>query len=387
MLDGGLHQLYRDMLASQAIHYVRVEVWAAGKRLTVLDEMRSDQPKEDGLIVLPGSEITATLQSQVARNATLVVPEQLYPENDDDLLAPFGNELRCFGGILPADGSRKYIWQTFKGKIQDAVIDDQTGEVTVTASDRGQDVVDANFVNPENSIPGARRINEFQRLITAVVPDATFGASDTFNQVMPALTWEFNRGSALDEMFSSAGGLWYPLANGDFVARRLPWAIPGDPIITLSDGPNGVILATSRSRSRRDMFNSVTTTAERLNGDKPLARTAQDTNPDSPTYIGGKFGIKSSLMRRMSATTDGGVLAAAQARLRTGITPTHAITWTQIPDAAAELGDIVNVEITARGVTRVQVINSFTLPLDVKTAMSVTGRAQVIGAIEDGGFV
>jgi len=387
MLTGGDDPLYRDMLVTQPIHYLRVEVWDDVQRLEVLEELRSDVPREDdSLVVLPGSMVTATLQSQVARNATLFVPEQLYPENDDDLLAPNGNELRIWRGVLPADGSLNYIWQVFKGKIQDADIEDTTGQVTINASDPAQDVLDANFVTPVNSIKGADRISEFQRLVTAAVPAARFGASDTFNQPMPGLSWEFNRGSALDEMFSSVGGLWYPLADGAFVARRYPWANPGAPIMTLSDGPTGVILSTNRRRSRRSMFNSVTATAERLNGDTPFVRTAQDTNPDSPTYVGGKFGLKSMLMRRVSATTDGGTLAAAQARLRTGITPTHQITWTQVPDASVELGDIYQIEITERDVTRVQVVSSLAMPLDVGSPMSCVGRSQVIGSIEEGGF-
>lgn len=387
MLTGGLDPFYRDQLASQAVHYVRVEVWDGTKPLAILDEMRSDQPREENsLIVLPGSAIAASLGSQVARNVTLRVPEQLYPEDDDDLLAPMGNQLRVWRGILPPDGSRKYIWQAFKGKIQDAGIDDNSGMTVITASDPAQDVLDAGYVRPENSIPGSDRITEFIRIIKAAAPDATFGASDVFKQLMPALSWEFNRGSSLDEMFSSAGGLWYALANGDFVARKYAWANPGQPLLTLSDGPGGVILSTSRSRSRRNMFNTVTATSERLNGDTPFVRTAEDDNAASATYIGGKFGRKSLLMRRVSATTDGGVLSAAQARLRTGITPTHQISWTQIPDAATELGDIVSVELTRVGVTRVQVVSSYGLPLDVASPMAVVGRAQVVGSIEAGGF-
>lgn len=378
MLDGGLDQMYREALATQAPHYVRVEVWEGKTRLEVLDEFQGD---DESLIVLAGSSVSATLQTQVARNLTLVVPEELYPERETDLLTPNGRELRVWRGVLPPDGFRGYIWRVFRGKIQDADIDDDTGQTVITASDRAQNVVDADFVRPENSNVGADRIAEMRRLITAVVPDAEFGDSDPFPQTMPGLTWEFDRGSALDEMFSTTGGLWYPLADGKFVARRYPWSVPGKPIITLSDGQGGVILGTHRRRSRRDMFNSVTAVSERLNGDAPIVKTVQDTNPDSPSYIKGPFGIKSLLMRRVSATTEGGVLAAANARLASAITPTHQVNWKQVPDAALELGDIVNIQNTRRGVTRVQVVSSFTLPLDLAGVMTVQGRAQVIKAV------
>lgn len=378
MLDGGLDQLYRDMLATQAPQYVRVEVWQAGVRLEILDEFQGD---DESLVVLAGSSLSATLSTQVSRNLRLLVPEELYPEKETDLLTPNGRELRVWQGVLPADGSRRYIWRTFRGKIQEAEVDDQSGQTVITASDRAQDVVDADFVRPENSIPGADRISEMRRLITAVVPDAEFGDSDDFPQTMPGLTWEFDRGSALDEMFSTVGGLWYPLADGRYVARRYPWAIPGAPIVTLSDGEGGVILGSNRRRSRRDMYNSITAVSERLNGDEPVVKTVQDLNPDSPSYVNGPFGIKSLLMRRVSATTEGGVLAAANARLASAITPTHQVQWDQIPDAAMELGDVVTVLNTRRGVSRVQVVSSFTMPLTLTGVMSVQGRAQVIKSV------
>lgn len=382
MLPGGLDPLYRRMLAAGHQHYCRVEVWGAGKRLAIMRQLREGD-REAGLVYLTGSQITATLGSQVSRNLSLSVPEDLFPEDDDDLLNPFGNEIRVWRGILPADGSLHYVWEAFRGKIQDVTQDDQSGECNVSCADRAQDVLDAGFVRPENSVIGADRITEYQRLVRAALPDAQFGDSDSFTQTVPALSWEFDRGTALEDMFSSVGALWYPLADGSFVARKYAWAQPGQPIITLTDGEGGVILASGRSRSRRNMYNSVTATGERLNGDAPVFATAQDDNPASPTYVKGKFGVKSLLMRRQTPTTDGGVQSAAEARLRTGITPTLVMGWSQTPDAALELGDIVTV--VRGGRARIQVVSSFTLPLDVKAAMTVQGRAQVLRSVEAGG--
>lgn len=382
MLAGGLDPLYRRMLAAGQQHYCRVEVWGAGVRLAVMRLLRQGD-REGGLAYLPGSSITATLSSQVARNLTLSIPEDLFPEEDDDILAPMGNEIRVWRGILLPDRSPRYVWQAFRGRIQDATQDDETGECKIVCSDRAQDVLDAGFIRPENSVVGADRISEYQRLVRAALPDAEFGPSDSFAQTVPALSWEFDRGTALEEMFSSVGALWYPLADGSFVVRKYPWAQAGQPIITLSDGDGGVILRTGRSRSRRNMFNSVTATGERLNGDAPLFATAQDDDPTSPTFVGGKFGVKSLLMRRQTPTTDGGVQGAAESRLRTGITPTFLYGWSQAPDAALELGDVVTVN--RQGRTRVQVVSSFTLPLDVQGVMTVQGRAQVLRSVEAGG--
>jgi hypothetical protein len=186
-------------------------------------------------------------------------------------------------------------------------------------------------------------------------------------------------------MFSSAGALWYALADGKFVTRRYPWAVPGAPIITLTDGPGGVILAADESRSRQDLYNVVTATGERLNGDAPVNAVAQDDTPGSITDINGEFGVRSMLMRRVSPSTEGGAQGAADAMLRTTITPTETVSWTQSPDAAVQLGDVVGLDVNGRtGI--IQVISSFGIPLDIGPAMSVQGRSQVIGVVEAGGF-
>lgn len=386
MLAGGLDPIYRRMLAASHRPYSRVEVWYGGVRQAVMREARQDQDDPRGLVYLPGSVLEATLGSQVTRNVALNVPLDMYPYKETDLLAPYGAELRIWSGILPEDRSRNYIWQVFRGKIQDADGDDETGVCTIQASDRAQDVADAGFVNPQNAVPGQLLVPEFQRLVTGAVPDAEYGDSDEFTQTMSALAWEFNRSGALEEIFSSVGASWYTLGDGRFVIRKYQWAQAGPPIITLSDGDGGIILSSRPSRSRRRLFNSITATGERLNGDVPVTATRQDTNPASITFVDGPFGIRSKLLRRQTPSTQGGAFAAAEAELRTTISPTQEWTWTQPVDAAAELGDVVELDVTqghgVKGI--VQVISTFSLPIGQDGRMTVTGRSQVVGRVEAG---
>lgn len=386
MLAGGLDPIYRDMLARSHRPYTRVEVWLGGVRQAVMRAARQDEDNPTGLVYLPGSTLEATLGSQVTRNVALIVPQDLYPYGERDLLAPYGAELRIWAGILPEDRSRSYIWPAFRGKIQDAEADDETGVCTIQAADRAQDVADAGFVNPQNAVAGALLVPEFQRLVTGAVPDAEFGVSDQFDQTMAALAWEFNRSSALEEVFTSVGANWYTLAGGEFVVRKYQWAQASDPVILLSDAEGGVILNSRPARSRRKLWNSITATGERLNGDVPVTATRQDTNPNSVTYIGGNFGIRSKLLRRQTPSTQGGAAAAAEAELRTTISPTQEWSWTQPVDAAVELGDVAGLDVMrghgVKGI--VQVISAFSMPLDQQGRMTVAGRSLVVGQVEAG---
>jgi hypothetical protein len=389
MLPGGTDPLYRSVLAAAHQRYLRVEVWDGTQRIDTFYEGFLPPPgdvlrgtPEGGLTLLPGSGLTATLGSPVARNLTLNVPLDI--SIDDDLLAPYGNEIRAWYGVTLGDGSALYVWQVFAGKIQSDRENPDSGVRTVLAADYGQDVLDHDFVQPRNSDAGILIEQEFEQLVVDAKPGAVFGVHDLPPQPVLPLSWEFGRASAIDEMLTSAGALWWPLADGKFVARRYPWTIPAEPVITLTDRAGGVILKAARDRDRSTLYNTITATGERLNGDTPVyAIAADNANPASLTYTGGKFGIRSKLLRRQSPSTQGGAMSAAQAALKVGITPVIEWAWRQVPDASVELGDIDFLDL-ADGRTSVQVVTSFTLPFDAHTDMIVSGRSQVVSLVASG---
>lgn len=377
MLPGGTDALYRSVLAAGHRHYARIEVWSGNGVLldTLIPESRRGV---DGGLFYTSASVSATLDSRVARQLTVSVPMDLYPADVNGLLAPFGNEIRAYLGVQLGDGSLKYVWQVFRGKIRD-VTQSSDGTCTLTCADRANDVVDAGFVAPVNSVSSNTVFQEWQRLIADALPDATFGVSDTFDKLMEPLTWEFDRGSALDEMARSVGAVWYPLANGDFVLRRFPWAAAASPVITLSDGPRGEILSWMAHRSRDSIFNIVTVTGERLNGDAPVHATASDTVVGSPTNIGGNFGVRSRLERLQTPSTQGGAQSVAEALLRTYISPTEEWTLGVVPDGSLELGDVLALDVSGRAV--IQVVINFGLPLDLSGSMTVSTRSLVLGGV------
>jgi len=376
MLTGGLDATYRQALATSHTEYVLVEVTDhQGNVLPTPDEFTSDT---GGLLFYTG-QVSVTLASQVTRELSLTVPEGLYPTDPVGLLAPSGNRLRVWRGVAFADGNF-YRWPVFFGHIHD-ISNGIDGQVNIGAHDVCADIVDAAFVRPQNSSVGNTVYQEFQRLITdAMGAEATFGSSDTFTLTVPQLTWESDRAGALDEMATSAGAYWYALADGSFVMRRYPWTVPNPSILTLADGTGGLLQGIP-TRDHSDVYNSVTVTGERADGSAPVYALAQDTNPASPTFIGGNFGLRHKTVHLQTPQTQGSAQSAANDLLRTYIALTEAWTWQQPVDAALELGDTVT--LNARGESGIiQVVAGFTIPLDVGGFMSVTGRAQVIGVLE-----
>lgn len=382
MLPGGSDSLYRSVLSAGHRSYVRVEVWSGqGVRLDTLLPIpvaTAFTGTPEGGLVFIGGVLSANLSSRVARSLSLGVPMDLYPSDPGDLLAPFGNELRVYQGVTLGDGSDQYVWQTFRGRIRD-VAQSSDGTCTVQCADRAADVQDAGFLSPQNSAPPATIAQEWERLIIDAIPDASFGACDQFIKQVEPLTWEFERSSALDEMARSVGALWYPLANGDFVLRKFPWTVRGEPVVTWSDQEGGVVNAWTARRARDSIFNVVTVTGERLNGDAPVFAAAADTTPGSPTSIQGGFGVRSRLERLQNPSTQGGALSAAQALLRTYVAPTEEWTLEVVPDAALELGDLGRVLVNGRDT--LQVVTGFSMPLGPGGNMTLSTRSLVIGGV------
>jgi len=192
---------------------------------------------------------------------------------------------------------------------------------------------------------------------------------------------QYDRAAALDELGTSIGFFWYPLANGDFVLRRYQWTIESPPIVTYSDDEGGSIVTSSAARTREGIFNSLTVSGERLNGDDAVFAIAQDTNSASPTFIGGPFGLRHLLLRLQTPGTQGAAEGAASDNLRRLISLTDTWQWEMTPDAALELGDTVQLNVRGRPPI-IQVVASMRIPLDLSGMMAVEGRAQVIGILE-----
>lgn len=375
MLAGGTDGLYRATLPTPHTRYILVEVLDGNGRVLPLP---AQSIGEEGGLLIEGGSVNATLTSRVTRNLTIFVDQSLYPANPGDLLAPYGNRLKVTMGVKFADGNR-YAWTVFTGRIQRPLLTPD-GRVAVPAADRANEIVEAGFVVPQNSQVGNSVNAEFIRLVSDAIPDAVFGTSDTFSQTMPQLTWALDRAGAIDEFATTVGAFWYTLADGSFVLRRYPWTVPGNPVVTLSDGRDGIILG-SPLRDRSDVYNSITVTGERADGTAPVFALAEDNNPLSPTYVNGTFGRRHRTVNLQTPQTQGSAQTAANAWLRRSVALQETWGWTQPPDASLELGDVVSLNAYDRSGI-IQVVSGFSLPLEVDAMMVVQAHAQVIGALE-----
>jgi Domain of unknown function (DUF5047) len=367
---GGLDAQYRDALVRSHVVYNRVDVLNRAGAV-----LYSDLPIIDG-------SVRATLNSRVARVLSLSVDRSWFPLQTNGsidtggLLTPFGNRIRAFRGITYGDGST-VSFPVFYGRIESVQMS-RNGQVTLSANDLASAVVDAQFEVPQSSVTTNTITAEFRRLIRGALSDATFGTSDIASAKMPALAWQSDRAQALDDMSATVSMLWYPLADGSFVQRLVPWTTAGKTAqVTISDGTsvaNGGIADWTITVSRTGVYNSVVFASERQDGSTPVYAVARDLLATSPTYYLGNFGSKPLLIQNQAALTQSQCLSAARTALKAATAITQV--WDPVsivPDASLELGDLV--ALNAEGAASTQVIIGFTLPMRETGDMSLSLRA------------
>jgi hypothetical protein len=257
----------------------------------------------------------------------------------------------------------------------------RNGSVSVAANDLAADVVDAQFESPQSSVPTNTISTEFRRLVRDALSDAVFGTSDLTASLIPPLAWQNDRAQALDDMSATVAMLWYPLADGSFVQRLVPWTKPGQVAqVALADGTNAALGVNNAiadwtiTVSRTGVYNSVTFASERQDGTAPKYATVRDLSATSPTYYLGNFGRKPLLIQNQAALSQAQCLAAAQSSLKAATAITQV--WDPVsivPDASLELGDLIAMD--AEGAASTQVIVGFTLPLRETGDMSLSLRA------------
>jgi hypothetical protein len=360
---------YRAALTRPHESYSRVEVWYGGIQRDELSWAQRSTYTRQAPVFFGGS-VRASLASRVTRTMDLTVPEALYPWGTKDLLTPYGTELRAFRGIRYGSGTQ-VEFPVFVGTVEE--VSPPRGSCTVKASDTALRVAGAGFLSPVPSQVGTLVLDEIERLILDANPRAVFGTHSAITALVPQLSYDDDRGQALDNLAQSATANWYTLADGRYVVRLVPWLAPlTQAPLPMSDGPGGTILDAAPTRSTNGIFNQITVLSDRADGGDAIWSAASDTDPASPTWIGGPFGVRSKRIR----VTGAAVQAQLDALARTELDKAKALTesWeaTVVPDASIELGDALSLTYRARLATQFAV--SFTMPLGPNQNMQIQMR-------------
>lgn len=327
-------------------------------------------------IPIGGGAVTAQLASRVTRSAAFTASDEWFPASDTDILSPYHAIVQISAGIAYPSGEEE-LFPVFTGRVYQATRS-ETGEVTFRADDLAADVLAADFEQPVNSQRGASIVAEVQRLILGGYEWAVFGDDDVDDSSVPNLSWDDDRGKALDDLASVVGGRWFVLGDGRFVVRRLAYE-DTTPLFLIQDGELGT-LSTARTTVTADgTYNSVVVLSERPDNSAPVRVTEQDLDPSSPSYYNGLFGKRVLRIRSQESLAFFEAQRVARSQLAASVALQRQWSVTCTPDMTLEPGDVG--EFLSRGVRDVQVLDSVTYPLSPQTTMTLSGRSTVtVGA-------
>jgi len=336
--------------------------------------------RTDGVVVdLPHTDGSVTVDrgSAVRRTCTVTVTDvSLLPMTPTDQLAIYGARLRILRGIVYGDGTVEAV-PLGLFRIDSVSGDPALGPVTINGSGLEALVADDKFTAPRSTRGGTSAVTAITGLIQDTLPTATVTSLAT-DATLGTRTWDAqgDRWAAVQECATAIGAEVYADADGQFVIAELPDMLTAPVAWDVDAGEKGVLISASRAFSRDGMYNMVVASGENTEDNAPpVSATASDTDPTSPTYVGGPFGRVPRFYS--SATITNVTLAqnAANKLLRDSLKPNVTVSLTSLPNPCLEPGDVLRVTYED-GRRELQQVESFTisLGLDSITIQTIGGR-------------
>jgi hypothetical protein len=332
--------------------------------------LAQDVPVQSGSVI-------ADLTQTVSRSASWTLTDEWWPNTPSDPFAPQLSVVHIRAGIRYGDNSEE-LFPLFVGRVQ-TVQRDPDGGVSLTADDLALDVIDFRFEQPQSvrtlTTGTIRVLQTIRLLITQALPQAVFKADGVTDAFLPDVTWDEDRGAALNDLAASRGARWFPDGEGRFSVQPIVYAPTITPVQSFTDGPGGMMLSPVISRTRSGAVNSITVVAERQDGTDPVRITERDTGAASPTRFGGPYGKVSRIIKVQSPLDPAEAQTLARAELAAGVALTEQWDADVVADHTLEPEDTVYLE--HRGYGSNQVIDSIVYPLTVDEPMRVATRGTV----------
>jgi hypothetical protein len=317
------------------------------------------------LPVIGGSvEVDAT--SQVRRTASITTGPDLWPTKPQDLLTPFGTTCRIDCGIvIPGQDEPEWIPQGLFSldKTKRTRSAQSTSAPELSLVDMSQRVAEARFEAPTQTVAGATYVAEITRLIREVL-GSTWPVIDLTGStaVCPVMEMQRERWQdGIEKLSDAIGAETFFDQLGQAVIRPQPTLFDA-PVWYARTGPGGNILTTDEQWTRDNVYNVWVVSGTRADGTAPVSATVADTDPLSPTYVGGLFGRKPRFYSTPLATTTGQCTAIGQAMLARFQGLGCKVDISLFPNRALDGGDVI--DLTDSDLGRAQhIVDKVSIPL------------------------
>jgi uncharacterized protein DUF5047 len=351
-----------------------------------------------------GGDVTVDRTSQIRRSLSMdvtaygasgstydttgalqTIADTLLPDDGLDIMAPYGNKIRVWyqisvpGYVNPTDGSTFYSFPVGLFRISSADVgDDGAPKLQITGYDDSKYISKSKLTAPWIVAAGTNYGDAIIALCQNRLP--TLQANPhTVTQLAPQIILdpESDPWQAVTDWAAAIGCEVFLDRNGVLTIQDEPDPTEVPPVWTYSDGtldPNAVLLSVNRGLSDEPGYNGIVLTSESNTLPAPIRIELWDDDPDSPTYALGQYGkvpyFKTSPL--IVDYTGGGVMALTELLKVMG--GTESLDFAVIPNPAHEPGDVVRVIRPLSKTDSTAVLDSFTVPLDVTSPMTIRTR-------------
>jgi hypothetical protein len=319
--------------------------------------------------------VTADRGAASRRTFSATIDPAYIPKSLTGQLTPYGSQLKVWRGIRYADATVEE-YPVFFGRVDSMAF--SRDAFIVTCSDMASQVADTRFEVPRAATRGNTVVQQMKDLILEAVPGVTIDSSTvtaTTTVGVPAV-WDRERVEALNNLGESIGAEWYAMPDQTWKISPLPAAIPSGPAVWIIDsGDIGVAVERTTNLDRATVFNAVVVNGEPADSKPPAYGVARDTAIGSPTVWGGAFGKIPNFFSSQFVTTNAQAVTTAQALLGQLVAGTRAVNVSCVPNPKLRLADVVMVSTDQTGFDGLYYVQSFTLPIDPSTPMSIVCNA------------
>ena len=299
------------------------------------------------------------------------------PDNDFDLLTPFGNELRLYRGVQYTDGTKEYVPLGVFVITDVAISDTNEGvEIKLSGEDRSIRVSRAKWTQPYQMTSGTLEAS-LSALLKSRFPDAEISfptTNVTVNQVLLGAENDNDPWKDAVEIAELVGFDLFFDQNGVVQMKQFP-TLDGSVVVALfTEGQGTTITQLNRTISTKQTYNGVIYTIEGSDVATPIRVEAWDEDSSSPTYRFGVFGEVPAFVTTSLLATESEAVRAAASLLNTYIGSQEVINWDSLVDPSLDAQDVVYVKSNGAKVDRLVIIDSLTIPLKPESSMQADAR-------------
>lgn len=312
----------------------------------------------------------------------------IVPKTPADLLAPYGNELRVWSGMVFPDGSEEY---TPVGVLRITKTTAKFPGVTVEMSDRAWIVAGARLEDSYTIAKATNYSDAIRALLIFAYPQVTFDIPDV-DDTTPLIIIDAQEDpwAQIRKMAAAVGHTIYFDQVGTCIMAPVQDLIDLDPIWIYDgtttaglpydpeDWSNLALYDEEISWDTEDAHNAVIAVGESPDVAKPVRGVAFDTDSASPTRYGGPFGKRPLFWSSPLLMTDSQAAKAARTRLQGEIGIAETIRIPAMPNPLLDADRPIKVIRPELGIDTIQVVDAFDLALGAGSQIIDTRQRRVI---------